>query len=126
MHAIEYDGAAPNPAAPWLVRTDDGAEWRTTDEAKAALQLAAWIMRRQQQDAQVQAEQSVCALRFAPVRSPGFRMQCRERVVELAGGRGRKGLRVEGLSTPHVPARSPDPPARYLSGPAPAGIPCCT
>ena len=55
MHAIEYDGAAPNPAAPWLARTDDGAEWHTTDEAKAALQLAAWIMRRQQQDAQVQA-----------------------------------------------------------------------
>src|ERR1700751_4537474 len=27
-----------------------------------------------------------CALRFAPVRSSGFRMPCRERAVELAGG----------------------------------------
>jgi hypothetical protein len=62
MHTIEYDGAAPNPAAPWLVRTDDGAEWHTTDEAKAALQLAAWIMRRQERDAQVQAEQSLPTL----------------------------------------------------------------
>jgi hypothetical protein len=62
MYTIEYDGAAPNPAAPWLVRTDDGAEWHTTDEAKAALQLAAWIMRRQQQDAQLQAEPAGPAL----------------------------------------------------------------
>ena len=31
------------------------------------------------------------ALRFAPVRSPGSRMPCRERAVELAGGRGRAG-----------------------------------
>ena len=31
-----------------------------------------------------------CALRVAPVRSPGFRMPCGERAVEL-GGRGMRG-----------------------------------
>ena len=47
----------------------------------------------------------------APVRSPGFRMPCRERAVELAGGRGMpRELQVEGLSALHVPARSPDLP----------------
>jgi hypothetical protein len=29
---------------------------------------------------------AVCALRFAPIRSASFRMLCRERAVELAGG----------------------------------------
>jgi hypothetical protein len=30
---------------------------------------------------------SACVLRFAPVRSPGFGMPCRERAVELVTGR---------------------------------------
>ena len=42
-------------------------------------------------DVGAQPRRAVRALRFAPVRSPGFRMPCRERAVELVGGRGMRG-----------------------------------
>jgi len=43
------------------------------------------------------------ALRFAPIRSPVFRMPCRERAVELAGGRGRIGTASGGTLLPPRP-----------------------
>ena len=43
---------------------------------------------------------AACALRFAPVRSSGFRMPCRERAVELVGGGGRTGDREWGACAP--------------------------
>ena len=46
MHTIEYDGA--NPAAPWKITTDDGAEWHAATEVEAAVELAEWVIRRQQ------------------------------------------------------------------------------
>jgi hypothetical protein len=45
MHTIEYDGAAP---APWKIITDDGAEWHAETETEAAVELAEWVIRRQQ------------------------------------------------------------------------------
>jgi hypothetical protein len=50
MHSIECDGAAPDS---WLVRTDDGTEWHAATEADAAIELAAFIIGRNQ------AEQSL-------------------------------------------------------------------
>lgn len=47
MHSIEYDGSSP--ATPWLVRTDDGQEWRTETEGEAALSLAAFVLSRDEQ-----------------------------------------------------------------------------
>jgi hypothetical protein len=46
MHTIEYDGA--NPAAPWKITTDDGAEWHAATEAEAAIELAEFIIERDQ------------------------------------------------------------------------------
>jgi hypothetical protein len=45
MHSIEYTGAAPNP---WRVTTDDGVEWHAATEAEAAIELAAFIIGRDQ------------------------------------------------------------------------------
>ena len=52
-----------------------------------------------------------CALRFASVRSSGFRIPCRERAVELVGGGGRTGDREWGPVRPgaHVPLKRPGP-----------------
>jgi hypothetical protein len=52
---------------------------------------------------------AACALRFAPVRSSGFRIPCRERAVELVGGGGRIGDREWGPVPPgaHVPLKRP-------------------
>jgi hypothetical protein len=49
------------------------------------------------------------ALRSAPVRSPGFRMPCRERAVELAGGGDGQGTVGGGLCAPgaHGPLSRP-------------------
>ncbi len=46
MHTIEFDGASP---APWKVTTDDGAEWHAAMDTEAALELAAYIIGRDQQ-----------------------------------------------------------------------------
>ena len=46
MHTIEYDGA--NPAAPWKITTDDRAESHAATEVEAAVELAEWVIRRQQ------------------------------------------------------------------------------
>jgi len=46
MHTIEYDGASP---APWKVTTDDGTGWHAATDAEAAIELAAYIIGREQQ-----------------------------------------------------------------------------
>jgi hypothetical protein len=46
MHTIEYDGAAP---APWKITADDGNEWHAATDAEAAIELAAYIIGREQQ-----------------------------------------------------------------------------
>lgn len=46
-----------------------------------------------------------CALRLAPVRSSGFRIPCRERAVELVGGRPHKGPGVGACRKRHVTVR---------------------
>ena len=43
MHTIEYDGAAP-----WKITTDDRAESHAATEVEAAVELAEWVIRRQQ------------------------------------------------------------------------------
>jgi hypothetical protein len=48
MHTIEYDGAAPNPAASWKITTDDGAVWHAATEIEAAMELAEFIIERDQ------------------------------------------------------------------------------
>jgi hypothetical protein len=45
MHTIEYDGAAPTP---WKITTDDGEQWHAATEAEAAIELAAFIIDRDQ------------------------------------------------------------------------------
>lgn len=45
MHSIEYDGASP---APWKITTDDGLEWHAASEIEAAVELAEFIISREQ------------------------------------------------------------------------------
>jgi hypothetical protein len=45
MHTIEYDGAEP---APWKITADDGTEWHAANEIEAAVELAGFIISREQ------------------------------------------------------------------------------
>jgi hypothetical protein len=45
MHTIEYAGAEP---APWKITTDDGCTWYAASEIEAAVELAEFIIGREQ------------------------------------------------------------------------------
>ena len=45
MQTIEFDGAEPTP---WKITADDGTEWHAASEIEAAVELAEFIISREQ------------------------------------------------------------------------------
>jgi hypothetical protein len=98
VHSIEYDGSSP--ATPWLVRTDDGQEWRTETEGEAALSLAAFVLGRDQDQPAQPAEPALpegwCSYEL-PVRQ-------RPAVLHLRPGRGVRAYARGSRATGHCHA----------------------